>query len=580
MKQIIKSNTLLFCFFLCSSCEDFLDTKPYGTTTLYTLSQRTKGAESLLIAAYSGLDGISIEGWGWTGAASNWIFGSIAGGDAYKGGPDDNDQRDILEIEVHTELNPGNVYLEGKYATCYNGIARANDAIRAFQLLDEIEEDFRNRRIAEARFLRGFYHFELRKIFGKVPYIDETIVDVRIGNSQDILLNIQEDLLYASVHLPAKQDQPGRITKGAAQAYLGITKLWQFDYLTAKIYFDSVINSGNYKLNATYHENFNAEFRNSKESLLEVQQSVNDGTGGANGNYGDILNYPNDGPATCCGFHPPSQNLVNAFKTDENGLPFLDDYNLGSDVTSDEGYSSSDEFIPYGGTLDPRLDWTVGRRGIPYLDWGVHPGRDWARDQIYTGPYTPIKTTVHQSQFADYTGGWINSNGNNLKLLRYADVLLYAAEAEVELGNLKSAEDLVNQVRNRAVNPAGWVHTYIDPDNPLLGFTDIPAANYLIKPYPLGSFETKGKDYAKKAVHFERRLELGMEGHRFFDLVRWGIAAEEKNAYFEVEKTKRNHLKTAYFEKGKNELLPIPFKAIELSYKNGQPTLNQNPGYN
>jgi len=260
-------------------------------------------------------------------------------------------------------------------------------------------------------------------------------------------------------------------------------------------------------------------------------------------------------------------------------LPLLDTYNeIGKDVTSDEGLLSTDPFTPYAGNLDPRLDWTVGRREIPYLDWGKHPGKDWIRDQVFAGPYSPKKTIIYKSQESSYGDNttWLKMlTANNLKLLRYADLLLYAAEAEVEIGNLGVAMELVNQVRNRAANPAGWVHTYVDPSNPALGFTDIPAANYFIKPYTT----FPDKEFARKAVRFERRLELGMEGHRFFDLVRWGIAAAEKNKYFEKEKLIRSHLVNAHFQEGKNEFLPIPQKAIELSYKDGNPTLSQNHGY-
>jgi len=545
------------------SCDDFLDTSPHGSVSINTL-QTTSGAESLLIAAYSNLDGFSGVGDPWRSGASNWVYGSIAGGDAYKGSLD-GDLSQITDIETLFSLTPNNEFLETKWITYYQGISRANDAIKAFQSLNNIDEKKRTVSIAEARFLRAFYHFDLRKMFGPVPYIDERTEDVRIGNNDDILIKIEEDFRYAAVYLPTTQQQPGRITKGAAQSYAGICKMWEGDFATAKVFFDSVITSGRYALNDQYHKNFNADFSNTNESILEVQQSVKDGGGGANANPGDFLNYSFGGPGGCCGFHQPSQNLVNAFKTDSNGLPLLADYN-NMDVTNDEGLTSSDPFTPYGGTLDPRLDWTVGRRGIPYLDWGKNPGMDWIRNQSYGGPYLPIKTTLYQSQenlFSEF-GGWSVFNANNLKLLRYADILLFAAEAEVELGNLSIALDYVNQVRNRAANPAGFVKDGASQ-----------AANYLIKPYPT----FPNKDYARKAVRFERRIELGMEGHRFFDLVRWGVAAEEKNAYYTTEKKKRSYLSTASFVKGKHERYPIPQKAIDLSYKNGGPTLNQNLGY-
>lgn len=550
-------------------CDDFIDTQPLGTTTLQKLSNQISGAEALLIAAYSNLDGVSIEVYPpWGSSASNWVYGSIAGGDAYKGS-DATDQSYITWIETHKDLNANNPYLEQKWATYYNGIARANDALKVFQALSEISEKLRNVRMAEARFLRGYYHFELKKIFGNVPYVDETVKDVRVGNDEQIFTKIGKDFLYASSFLPITQEEPGRITKGASQAYFGIIKMWEQDYDSAKIFFDDVISSNRYELNPTYHENFNAEFRNSPESILEVQQSVNDGAQGGNGNFGDWLNYP-FAPGYCCGFHQPSQNLVNAFKTDASGLPMSDTYNdIGFDVTSDDGLNSTDPFVPYAGNLDPRLDWTVGRRDIPYLDWGKHPGKDWIRDQVYAGPYSPKKNMIYKSQESSYgdNSSFLKMlNANNLKLLRYADLLLYAAEAEVELGNLSIALELVNQVRARAGNPAGFVK---EPD----GVTN--AANYVISTYP--SFPNQ--DYARNAVHFERRLELGMEGHRFFDLVRWQVAAEEKNKYFQVEKTKRTYLKDAYFQKGKNEVLPIPQKAIDLSYKDGKPTIQQNFGY-
>ena len=565
MQKLAVLGVLVIVIISCG--KDFLETRPYGSVNNELLATSAKGANALLIAAYSNLDGFS--GWDngtpWGGAASNWTFGSIAGGDAYKGS-EAGDQPDITPIETG-KVDANNPYLEGKWRNYYDGISRVNGAIKAFTALKEISDVEKSTRLAEAKFLRAFFHFDLWKIFRNIPYVDETLEDVRIGNTADILPKIQADLTAAIAGLPVTQAEVGRITKGAAQTLLGQTYMWQKKYAEAKTQFDAVIASGRYALNAKYHDNFNAATRNSKEGVLEVQQSVNDGTTD-NGNNGDILNFPyNGGPAGCCGFHQPSQDLVNAFQTDASGLPLLDNYSK-TDVKSDDGIKSADAFTPHTGNLDPRLDWTVGRRGIPYLDWGKHPGSIWIRDQAYGGPYAPIKNTHYKSQEGSLTtsSGWTSGyNANNLKLIRYADVLLMAAEAEVELGNLEKARSYVNQVRKRASNPDGFVKDGA-----------APAANYVI-----GTYDAVWTDAAtaRKAVRFERRLELGMEGHRFFDLVRWGEAASTKAAYFTKEKAKRTYLGGASFTAGKNEIFPIPAKAITQSAKNGTPTLKQNPGY-
>ena len=584
MKRNITITTSVLLLGTAIACKDtFLEKKPYGAVTFETLSQSQTGADAILISAYSLLDGFSSwdNGNPWGSAASNWVYGSIKGGDAYKGS-EANDQPDITPFERHEET-PLNPYVEAKWNTYYDGIARANQAINAYDAIAGLPAETKNLRVAEGRFLRAFYHYELKRVFNMVPYIDDKTTEFRVPNDKDIWPNIQADLQFAVQNLPTRQSEPGRATKGAAQALLGITYMWQKNYQAAKAQFDAVIASGVYKLSPTYHENFNADFRNTSESILEVQQAVNIGTDDQ-GNIGDVLNYTHSaGPGGCCGFHQPSQNLVNAFKTDANGLPLIADYNKeGDDVKNDQGITSDQPFTPDTRTLDPRLDWTVGRRGIPYFDWGKHPGASWIRLQAYGGPFSPKKNSYYKRQEGTLTSasGWTKGyNANNVKLIRYADVLLMAAEAEVELNNLTKAREYVNLVRARAANPAGFVKQYKDDAKPELGDSDKPAANYLIKEYPAAHPAFATQAAAREAVRFERRLELGMEGHRFFDLVRWGVAERVLNDYLNVESKKRSYLANARFTPNKSEYRPIPRRAIDRSAKDGAATIKQNPGY-
>ncbi|HYK43757.1 MAG TPA: RagB/SusD family nutrient uptake outer membrane protein, partial [Parafilimonas sp.] len=329
---------------------------------------------------------------------------------------------------------------------------------------------------------------------------------------------------------------------------------------------------------------------NGPESVFAAQTSVQDGSsvdwgGDPNGNYGDILNFPyTGGPGACCGFYNPSQDLANAYKTDANGLPLLD---ASGEWTGYQGAWVSDQYNPpYTGTVDPRIDFTMGRPGIPYLDWGPHPGIAWIRNPVNDGNKSPKKNVYAASQKDQYTDvgsaywGPTELVANNVNIIRFADVILWAAECAADAGDLVAAKDYVNMVRNRiADNPDTWVYKNADYNAATAKYssTATPADKYLIKPYT--SFPSK--DYAVNAVRFERRLELAMEGHRFFDLVRYGsdVAEATLDAYMNREQDIRPLKEGGDWKPGKNEYFPIPQDVINNMNSDGTERLVQNPGY-
>ncbi|WP_183562049.1 RagB/SusD family nutrient uptake outer membrane protein [Mucilaginibacter sp. SP1R1] len=574
-----------------AACKKSLD-KPITGALEPQFLETEAGANELLVGAYAALDGqqggdAAIGGGGaWEASPDNWIYGGVAGGDASKGSIAGDQQ----PIEPIMKYNPdaSNGFFDSKWRADFEGISRTNNTINITNKVPSITDAAKTGILAQARFLRAHYYFDLKKMFNNVPYLDETTKAINLPNNTDVWPKIEADFLYAYTNLPNTQPNVGRANKWAAGAYLAKTYLYEHKYPEAKAVFDAVIAQGvtaaglKYALNTHFDDNFRSSTNNSAESVFAVQAAANtDPNGPSNANNGDMLNFPygNSSPFSCCGFYQPSIDLANHFRTNSTtGLPYLDDYNTHA-LKTDMGVAPDGDFTPDAGTVDPRLDWTVGRRGIPYLDWGLHPGADWIRDQQYGGPYSPIKNVYGQAE--QLTNGdntsWAPGSGINYNLIRYADVLLMAAEVETQLGNLTKAEDYVNMVRNRAADPTGWVHTYKNNDKPTSGFTTTAAANYKVSPYPLGAFVSSA--FALKAIYFERKIELAMEGHRFFDLVRWGIADTELNAYITFQSTQTNDVKGGKFIKGKNEYYPIPLTEIDLSASGGTPLLKQNPGY-
>lgn len=571
------------------SCKKFLDKPPLGTLDPSVMATE-KGVQGLLIGAYSLVDGEGASGDGFASGASNWIFGGVTSDDAYKGS-DPTDVGDAAPMEQWTTLNSANGAIPQKWNVCYSGAQRCNDVLRTLKIATGISTTKATQITAQAKFLRAFYHFELKKVFNKIIYADENVDPTHVdsvSNSVDAWPKIEADLNAAIADLPDTwPGEPGRANKWAAKALLAKVYMYQAKYSQAYPILQDVITNGKtsggakYGLNDHFFSNFNPAQKNSKESVFAAQTSVQDNSsvdwgGDPNGNYGDILNFPyTGGPGACCGFYNPSQDLANAFKTDANGLPLFDTYFQGLNV-SDEGGNN------YTGTLDPRIDWTMGRPGIPYLDWGKHPGLGWIRNPSNDGNKSPIKNVYAASQKDAYTDvgsaywGPTELVANNVNIIRFSDVILWAAECAADAGDLPAAMNYVNQVRSRMKDhPEAWVKTGAYDAKDAIYTSGSNADNYFIGLYT--SFPDK--TYALKAIQMERRLELAMEGQRFFDLVRWGIAAQTINAYIAREKVRRPLKQNAVFTAGKNEYMPIPQSEIDNMNQDGKIRLVQNPGY-
>jgi hypothetical protein len=554
------------------SCQDsFLEVKPTGSITNAQLTSKN-GLEGTLIGAYAMLTGRG----GFYAGSTNWLWGSILGGEANKG-TNSGDQAQVNEIQAYSP-QPTNESVLDKYRTCYEGIARVNALLRLLPQADPtVPEEDKVRMEAEGKFLRAHYYFELKKIYDNVPYIDET-VDYgaginEVGNGADLWPMIEADLTFAKANLPETQSAAGRANKWAAVVYLGKAYLYQAKWAAAETEFTDAIANGKtsngkkYGLVETYGTLFRIAGDNSEESVFSIQAAAGTGTIN-NANPDFVLNFPyTGGPAGCCGFNQPSFDLANSFRT-VGGLPILDGTHNSpaNELKTDQAVPAETAFTPDAGELDPRLDHSVGRRGLPYLDHGDHPGITWIRDQNYGGPYAPKKYIWSKAEEA--AGGVDKSSWTpgysalNVMLIRFADVLLMQAEAKAEQNKLAEALDLVNQVRTRAANPDGFVMDGA-----------VPAANYVINNY--ASFPDQA--FARNAIRMERKLELSGEGHRFFDLVRWGIAPATLNAYLSYERSKvaaSPFTGASFTDKALH--MPIPQPEIDIL---GADILQQNPGY-
>ena len=554
--------------FIIGSCsQDFLEIKPKGSLDENVLANE-KGIETLLIGAYSLLDGVSSQ-FGWESASSNWVYGDIRGLIGNKG-TDSGDQPDINPLQSFSETST-NPYLNVKWRSVYEAVSRCNSVINVVGKALEakaITQEQADKYIKQARALRGWYHFEAWRMWEKIPYIDEKTDAVNAENTADVRDKILADL-EQGVSLPNNMGQVGRFNGTVCNVLLAKAKMqMKKDYAGALANLNTAKsgtkpNGQPIGLAPTYGEVFDIANRNGIETVYTVQYSVNDGSGGWNGGWGEVLNFPYKGnggsPGGCCGFYQATQEFVNSFRTTNDGLPLLDNSYNQQPVKNDQGLKVTDPFTPDAGNLDPRLDWTVGRRGIPFWDWGKHTGQDWVRDQTYAGPYSPKKQVYKKSQEGQYTevGNWTSGwTANGYRMIRYADILLMIAECQIETNDLAGARTNINLVRKRAANPDGFVMD-----------GTAPAAKYIIKEYPASGAPFDSQANARIALRMERKLELGMEGHRWFDLNRWGITVTELNRALAYEKTMPwgNSMYGSATVGAEDVTYPIPQRQLDLS---------------
>jgi starch-binding outer membrane protein, SusD/RagB family len=590
-KKYIILILILAVFGTWGSCkQDFLVVAPAGSLD-ESLLLNQKGLDALMVGAYSMIDGVANMSFdqtygAWETSATNFVWGSIRGLEGNKGS-ESGDQPVLVPIVNFTE-DASNGYLNDKWKEVYEAISRCNAVIKLTAktlAAGKITSDQADIYTEQARVLRGWYHFDAWRLWGFVPYMDETTDPATVTNAVDISDKIILDLTEGT-KLPINMGQLGAFNKTVSQVLLARVLMHaKHDYAGAKALLLDVVangkkpNGGDIGLAPTFGEIFNIENRNDLESVYTVQSSINDGSSAWNAGPGEVLNFPyksGASPGGCCGFFSPTQEFVNSFRT-FNGLPLLDDsYNVGANqVKNDQGISanttapiatgivvSDPSFTTDAGPLDPRLDWTVGRRGIAFWDWGLHTGMDWIREQSYAGPYNPKKQVYKKSQekvltdISSWTAGY---TANGYRMIRYADVLLMLAECQIETNELDLALANINQVRHRAANPLGFVKT-LDADGK---DTATPAANYVINEYTtLGS-----QDNARTILRMERKLELGLEGHRMFDLNRWGITVAELNRVLAYEKGMawgpRMYGNAVVSEK--HLTYPIPQRQIDLS---------------
>ncbi|MBC3847396.1 RagB/SusD family nutrient uptake outer membrane protein [Winogradskyella echinorum] len=484
----LKITYIFIALFVMASCsDDFVDVASNNENSEDYFNSE-EDYQNALIGAYDLLQA----------TYQNVLLGEIASDNTLCGGENANDVPGFQQIDdmIHTPIN---AQLRSLWNWMYAGVNRAN-YIMEFQ--DKTDFPGKEGVLAQARFLRAYYYFELVKWFGDVPFaVDRRIqfgdqFSIARTPKAEIYTQLEQDLIFAADNLPYVQSETGRITKGAAQALLGKVYLFQDKFIEAGAVLEDLIDNGPYDLLSDYSTMFENDNENNIESVFEVQYTDEEGAGFgclqcSEGNvavgFNGIRNY--NGPLFESGFsfNVPTQEVVDEF---EDG--------------------------------DMRLETAI----LDIETWAANTGATFGTGYEHTGYYN----RKYISRQGDANTGDANlTNPNNYRAIRFADVLLMAAEA-LNRGNVSDAraQMYLNRVRERAFG---------NSDN------NVSATGATLT----------------DAIYHERRVELVGEGHRFFDLVRTGRAAAEIDG----------------FEAGKHEVFPIPLIEIQLAGNQWE----QNPGY-
>lgn len=571
---------------LASCSDDFLENKPQGSLSEGNMSD-PEAVDLLISGAYASFGARYADSNDpHLFPVTNWSYGEVRADNAYKGGGSETDLWEFHDMET-AKLLPNNGLLDGKWFNVYCGISRCNSALRAIRAIDESVLPEKKVRMAEMMVIRCHWYFELVRLFNRIPYMDLDLPETEYVNvrndeytREEHLARIAGELLDAAADLPDSQGDAGRVNRRIALAYAAKVKLYQayqqdpatnlvtsIDRKLMQEVVDLIDQVQGYDLLQDFQQLDLLEYENGPESVFAIQYSKDDGSGGAGRiNWSNLLNSMT-GPGCPWqgdGFFLPSQDLINAYQTDANGLPLFDYQNRPDYGTVEFAADGSYSLANVDGNVDPRLDFVTGRPTIRYKTYEERPCGLWVRNSDVYG-YNNTKRFWLSPESPEATQGWPwGASALNWQIIRYADLLLYKAEALIELGGngLEEARTLINRVRSRAMNSA-YVKDFNDPTK--------DAANYKIGLYPASGWT---QDYARQALRTEMRLEKAMEGERFFDLVRWGIARETMNRYYQAEQDNRIYYAGATFDMGE-EYFPVP--VAQYNFSGG--IYVQNPGY-